>query len=460
MATAIKMPKLGLSMVEGTVVQWLKLEGDSVEEGDPLVVIETDKIVNEVDASQPGILRHILVQDGDVAPVSGTIGIMGAADEDIDVAEFAKEVTVPEAALPAGFDPKTTRLGREGRGSFGGTADAEAGPPADAPAPALAQTPEMSGIDQSGGGRIKVSPVARTVASDKGVDLRSLRGSGPGGRIVKSDVEEAAANRSRRSRPQPTAFAGAAAPDFSYPTPHYGLMRRAPDRRPLAGSMRRVIAENMRRSKNVAAHATMSLLADVSKLVALRGVLVNEFSEKHGVRITYTDLVVKACARLLISSPGLRTVIDGDELVTLNDIDIAVAVHLGESGLVVPVIRDCDTLSLIEIARERTRLIEDARVGSLDLDDVLGGCFTITNMGAVYDIDMGTPVMNLPQSAILGTSSIKDRVIAVDGEAVVRPTMNLFLSIDHCLVDGEPAVRFLNELRDILENAEIGFAIH
>ncbi len=460
MATAIRLPKLGLSMVEGTVSQWLKSEGDPIEEGEPIVIVETDKISYEVEAPQTGILRHVLVENGDVAPIAGIIGIVGAADEEIDVAEFAQEVNVPEAALPGGFDPTTTRLGREGRGHFGDMVEAEKGPLADAPPPASSQTPETPETEQSGDGRIKASPVARRIASEEDVDLRSLQGTGPGGRIVKSDVEDAVAAGSGSQRPQAPARVGARATQAGYPAPAYELMRREPDRRSLAGSMRRVIAENMRRSKNVAAHATMSLLADVSNLVALRGVLVDELSEKHGVRITYTDLVIKACARILTSSPMLRTVIDGDELVTLNDIDIAVAIQLGESGLVVPVIRDCDTRSLIEISRERARLIEDARVGQLDPDQMAGGCFTITNMGAMYDIDMGTPIINLPQSAILGISSIKDRVIAVDGEAVVRPTMNLFLSIDHCVIDGEPAVRFLNEVRDVLQNPETGFAIY
>jgi pyruvate dehydrogenase E2 component (dihydrolipoyllysine-residue acetyltransferase) len=234
-------------------------------------------------------------------------------------------------------------------------------------------------------------------------------------------------------------------------------MRRAPERRPLAG-MRRVIADNMRRSRQVAAHATMSVRADMTELTSLREELNAGSAPEE--RITFTDLFVKAIARVLVGNPMMRTVIDGDELVTLNDIDISVAVHLGEAGLIVPVIRDCERRGLRDISRERRRLIDAGRAGRLDLDDMAGGCFTLTNMGAVYDLDFGTPIINLPQSAILGVGSIAKEAVVVDDAVAIRPMMRLFLSIDHRVIDGEPSVRFLNQVRDVLTNPRSGFALH
>jgi pyruvate dehydrogenase E2 component (dihydrolipoamide acetyltransferase) len=457
MPTAVKMPKLGLSMVEGKVVKWLKAEGDRVDAGEPIVVVETNKITYEVESPSSGVLYKILVAPKAVAPVAGPLGVIAAPGEQVDLSEFQLETTVPEAALPGGFDPLTTQLGREGRGHFGDRPRA--------PQPAAQPAAVHAGLTAvvAPTGRPKASPLARKIAAAGGINLTTVVGTGPRGRIEKRDVEHAL--QSLTAGPTPTvgrsaAPAAAVVGSDAYPPLAYALMRKAPDRQPLAGTMRQVIAEHMRRSKQTAAHATMSLRADVSRLIEVRKRILERTAERHGVRVTFTDLIVKAVARALVYNPMMRTVIDGDDLVTMNDIDIAIAIHLEEAGLVVPVIRDCDTKSLIEIAKDRTRLMEAARAGRLALDDLAGGCFSVTNMGAVYDIDFGTPILNLPQSAILGVGSIQDDVVAENGQAVVRPVMNLFLSIDHCVIDGEPSVRFLNELREIIQDPEVGFAIY
>ncbi len=465
MATPIKMPKLGLSMVEAKLVKWLKAEGDEVAEGDLLAVVETNKIAYEVAAPGAGVLLKILVPATKVAPVGGVMAVIGARGEALDLSQFSVDSAVPQAALPGGFDPLTTQLGREGRGRFGeraasvSAATTSAVPPAGGTSAAPRAAAVAAPAPASAAGRVQASPLARRIAAEAGVDLSRIAGTGPGGRIERADVEHAISSGGP-STPAPVVRPMVVTSDpAAYPRVPYELMRKPPTRAPMLGTMRGAIAENMRRSKRVAAHATMSLKADVGQLKELRRKILERTAEREGVRVTFTDLVVKAVARALVRNPMLRTVIDGEDLVTMNDIDIAVAVHLEEAGLVVPVIRDCDTRSLIEIARERTRLMEAARSGGLGADELAGGCFSITNMGAVYELDFGTPILNLPQSAILGIGSIKDEVVARDGVPVVRPMMNLFLSIDHCVIDGEPSVRFLNEVRDFLEEPALGLAV-
>lgn len=459
MAVVVRMPKLGLSMVEGVISEWLVADGDTVAEGDLVVGVETSKINYQIEATTAGTVRKIFAATAEVVPVGGALCVIAGADEELDLAELGQNSAVPNAALPGGFDASTTKLGASG--DFGSAAAAPA-------AVAAAAAPESTPAAATGG-RIKASPLARKLAESYGLDLALIAGTGPGGRVEKKDVEGALLTTASGS-PAIDLSPPATAPRPAQPATTGGgwfnpadvpltveVMRRAPSRARLSGTMRRVIADNMRRSKQVAAHATMSVKADVSELVALRAQLN---SEGHEQRVTFTDLFLKAVARVLVDSPMMRSVIEGEELVTLNDIDVSLAVHLGEAGLIVPVIRDCDRLSLRAISAERTRLMELGRSGRLGPDDMVGGCFTITNMGAVYDLDFGTPIINLPQSAILGVGSIKQEVVAVDGEVVIRPMMNLFLSIDHRVIDGEPAVRFINQVRDVLSNPTRGFALH
>jgi pyruvate dehydrogenase E2 component (dihydrolipoamide acetyltransferase) len=448
MARALTMPKLGLSMVEGTVSHWLVAEGGEVVEGEPVVVVETAKISYEVESPISGTLRRILREAGDAAPVGGTIGVLGEADEQIDFSAFEVDNAVPVAALPGGFDPSTTRLGRE----------AKAAPPVAALAAAVGQ-PITPAADlapdvpdgSSNGIRLLASPAARRRAAETGLDLSRITGSGPRGRIQLGDVEAALSTPGVAPHVAPAAAAG---PE---PDPLPVGVRRAPTRASIRGTMRPVIARNMEHSKRTAAHATISLKANATALVELRRELLASVAADD-VRITYTDIFLKIVGRTLLKSPMLRSYIDGDDLVTLNDIDISLAVHLSEAGLIVPVIRDCDRLTLQEIAHERTRLMELGRSGRLGPDDSAGGCFTITNMGAVYALDSGTPIINPPQSAILGIGSIRDEVVPVDGAPGVAPMVNLFMSIDHRVVDGEPAVRFLNQVCGVIENPTLGLA--
>jgi pyruvate dehydrogenase E2 component (dihydrolipoyllysine-residue acetyltransferase) len=450
MAVVVRMPKLGLSMVEGVVSEWLVADGDTVSEGDLVVGVETSKINYQVEATAGGTIRHIYAQAAQAVPVGGALCVIGEPDEAIDFDAVGQNSAVPDAALPGGFDASTTKLGATG--AFG-TATATLTTPAPPPPTTENGTPR----------RVKASPLARKLAETYGLDLAAIHGSGPGGRIEKKDVEDARLATASGSpaidlAPRPVAGAPLATELVTGEVPlATEVMRRLPTRTPLAGTMRRVIADNMRRSTQLASHATMSLAADVTELIALRE-RIN--GEGHEQRVTFTDLFVKAVARVLVDNPMMRTVIDGGDLVTLNDIDVSLAIQLGEAGLIVPVIRDCDRLSLRGISAERGRLIELGRSGRLGPDDLVGGCFTLTNMGAVYDLDFGTPIINLPQSAILGFGSIQRQPVAVGDEVVVRPVLNLFLSIDHRVIDGEPAVRFLNQVRDVLSDPGTGFAVH
>lgn len=461
MAVVVRMPKLGLSMVEGVISEWLVADGDEVAVGDLVVGVETSKINYQVEATAAGTIRKIFAVEADVVPVGGALCVIGDPAEDLDLETLRINNAVPDAALPGGFDASTTRLGAAGAfGSKVANLSSPSVPPAAGPLEPVAEPPASTR-----GRAVKASPLARKLADRYGLDLNAITGHGPGGRIEKKDVENArlahvpdapggGVTTTTTPGRQPSPILVPAAGEVPLVVE---VMRRTPTRSPLAGTMRRVIADNMRRSKQLAAHATMSVHADVSDLIALRD-QVN--GEGHEQRVTFTDLFLKAVARVLVGNPMMRTVIQGDELVTLNDIDVSLAVHLGEAGLIVPVIRDCDRLGLRAISAERARLTELGRAGRLGPDDMAGGCFTITNMGAVYDLDLGTPIINLPQSAILGFGSIQ-RQPAVVGDAVeIRPIMNMFLSIDHRVIDGEPAVRFLNQVKDVLSDPARGFAVN
>jgi pyruvate dehydrogenase E2 component (dihydrolipoamide acetyltransferase) len=468
MAVVVRMPKLGLSMVEGIVSEWLVADGDTVAAGDLLVGVETAKINYQLEAAAGGTVRKIFAPQSEVVAVGGALCVIGEPDEALDFDSLGASVAVPDAALPGGFDADTTRLGAAG---VFGTGTAQAAPaPVSVSGSGPAAEPAAGCPASAAPRRIKASPLARKLAESYGLDLTVITGHGPSGRIEKKDVEEA------RLAAAPGPPAGVLAPVIAAAVPDrpdiqsaadgsvftevplaFEVMRRAPTRAPLTGTMRRVIAGNMRRSKQLAAHATMSVRADVSDLVKLRAQLNDE---GHAQRVTFTDLFLKAVARVLVDNPMMRSVIQGEEIITLNDIDVSLAVHLGETGLIVPVIRDCDRLSLRSISAERTRLTELGRAGRLGPDDMVGGCFTITNMGAVYDLDFGTPIINLPQSAILGMGSIQRQPVVIGDEIAIRPVLNLFLTIDHRVIDGEPAVRFLNQVRDVLSNPARGFALN
>jgi len=463
MATEIVMPKLGMTMVEGTVAEWLVPDGAAVEAGTPVFRLTTEKIDFEVEADAPGIVRHVAPVDA-VVPVGGIVGYILAPGEPLPAglaplpetaAQLSSAPPVAAVAPAAGSavmngfvraTPAARRLARElnvaleqvpGSGPGGRVHEedvrryaarlAEAQPAAAVVGTATAQP-----------GDVAATPLARKLAAEHGIDLATVRGSGPGGRIQQEDVErEIAARRAREAAP-----AGKAAPasaSESAPTPVETVPYRG---------MRKAIGERMHASLQSTAQLTLMAEFDVTELVRLRGQLVEAWREA-GIRVSYTDLVVKAAAKALREHPRVNASLESDRIVVHPEVNIGIAVALDE-GLIVPVLRDADRKTLKEVARESADLAERARAGKLSLDDVTGGTFSITSLG-MYGIDGFTPIINPPQAAILGVGRIRE-AIALDGERpVARQRMTLSLTIDHRVLDGAPAAAFLGRIGQLLE---------
>ncbi len=380
MAVRIVMPKLGMAMTEGEVVKWLKEDGAHVAQDEPVVQVMSKKITYEVRAPQAGILRHA-VRPGQKVPVGTVIGYIAAPGEEVPAAPAA----APAVAAEVGAGP-------------------------------AAQT------------EVLATPMAKRLAREHGIDLREIRGTGPGGRIQEADV--LAYLEQRRQAP--------AAPEAS---PAARVI-------PFAG-MRRAIAERMTESLRTMAQVTITTEADVTGLV--------EFVDrlKSRVDISYTAVLVKAVARALKQHPLLNSTLVGDEIRLLDEVNIGVGVALDE-GLIVPVIRNADRLSLGEIDRELKRLAAAARAGSLTVDEVTGSTFTISNLG-MFGVDAFTPIINPPEVAILGVGRIVEKPAIYRGQVAVRSLMTLSLTFDHRVVDGAPAAAFLQTLAGMLAQPALIF---
>jgi pyruvate dehydrogenase E2 component (dihydrolipoamide acetyltransferase) len=408
-AVPITIPKLGLTMEEGTLVEWMKADGDAVQKGDILYALETDKIANEVEADQDGFLKRAVEEDT-LHAVGAVVGYLFDSKED------ALSAPVPEDAGVSAEEPLSP-------------AEKEAS--AETPVTARVETMRADGAE----GRILISPVARRLASESGLAIEELdpEGSGPGGAILKRDVERQIADRADR----PTEKLGA-----------------GPSRRPLKG-MRRTIATRMMQSLQGTAQMTAFARAEMRGTVALRTELAAQ-DESLGIRVTYTDILVKLVATVLMEMPGINAGIIGDEIVEWPDANIGIAVALDE-GLIVPVLQRANAKSLVEIAKERQRLVDAARKGMLKTEDMEGGTFSISNFGS-YGGDFETPILNPPQSAILGFGQITDEPVVRDGEIVIRPMMMLSMTFDHRLIDGAEAGAFRARLKRYLETPSLQLA--
>ena len=405
MATEIVMPKLGLTMESGTISAWLVEEGQEVQKGQALLEIATDKVTMEVEAQADGILRKIMVSAGQEVPVSTTIGVIAAADEDIG-SFVAAAPSDPAPSPPA-------------------SAPAAAPPPTPAPPTPTPQAPTLA-ADSAGRRPHKTSPKARKIAAEHGLDLVGVNGSGPGGRIVSADV--LALVEQARSAP---AIAPAPAP--------------VAEGRIELSRAEQVAAERLTASYQQIPHIHLSM--DVS------AVWLQQFRtgyQLEGKKISFNDLIVKATARTLSEFPRVNSLEDGGHFRYASQINVGVAVA-AEQGLVVPVIRDAAEKTIEEIALEGTRLIDAARHGQLRPDDMMGGTFTISNLG-MFGISRFTAIINPPQVAILAVGAIENRVVAsgVDSFAV-RPQLTLTLAADHRVVDGALGARFLARLKEVLE---------
>ncbi len=447
MATEIYLPQLGLTMTEGTVVRWLKAPGDPVKRGEPLVEIETDKVTTEIEAPADGILGAILIGDGGTAPIGGVLShVLGVGEAQPQLASSttvaatpaspAAEVAQPAPpAAPTSAPPPgervfvTPRARRKAHEMGVDLARVEAS----GPGGRVVEADVRWFADQARETSLRVSPVARRLAQEMGVDLSTVQGTGEGGRVRREDVERAAA-----TRPAPAPSAPAAPPPIGAAEPLTGV--------------RRVVAERMAHSFTSTPHFYLTAEVDATALTRMREGLLPRIEASSGVRLTVTDILVKVCAQALSEHPEVNVAFaesgGGPGIVRQADVNVGVAVAL-EQGLVVPVVRGADRLTLAEIAGRRTELVERARAGKLGLQDLEGGTFTLSNLG-MFGVDQFQAIINAPQAAILAVGRVRERPVAADGAVVVRPTLHLTLSLDHRLLDGAQGARFLERVAQLI----------
>ncbi len=430
MATEIIMPVLGMTMESGIIVEWMKKEGDSVTEGEVLFNVETDKSVMEVEAKASGTLLKIVHGPGDDVPIQQVIGYIGEAGEAIaDPGDGDGSAATDSTA--------NGTTGGEDALAAAGTADGTAGGQ-DVPAAAGAGTPGPPG-------RVKISPKARRHARDLGIAVEHIAGTGPGGRIVFSDVEAFAA-RTAAAAPVPApavAPAPAAAPAAAGPG-----TKRVQRRAPLSG-LRKIAATRLAESASTVPHFYLTMDVDMTRLTGLREQLI-AYGEKRGLaRVSVNDLIIKAAGIALRSFPAVNASLEGGEIVEYADVNVGFAVAL-DDGLVVPVVASADQKSVFDIAAATRYLGEKARAKGLGPEDYGYGTFTISNLG-MFGVDQFTAIINPPEAAILAVGRVKDTPVAVDGKVEIKDMMSITLSSDHRLIDGAVAGQFLAHLREILE---------
>ena len=454
-AIDVVMPQMGVSVSEGTVTKWLKQEGEQVEADESLLEISTDKVDTEVPSPASGTLTQILVQEGETVDVGTKLAVIGG-----DGAAAAPKEDVPE--------PATAQAAAESAA----VSDAPATPPtADtvdeakpAPAPASETTDEEE--TPSSNGKTFVSPVVAKIASEHGVDPSQVPGTGRGGRVTKKDIlnfiesgGQAAQPAAPPGQPETPKAAPAAPPTPAAPAPAAvspAAAQVGESFEPMS-AMRKGIAEHMRRSLDTSAHVTSAIEVDMSKVAAIRTKLKKEYQQSYGVNPTYLIFVARAATEALREYPWVNGEIRGDQIVTRSYINLGFAVELQDGkGLIVPVVKNAETLNLLGMAKAVTDIAQRARDKKLLPDEVQGGTFTITNPGG-FGTFHGTPVISQPQAAILGTYAVVKRAWVIQddmGEDVIaiRPIMNLTLTYDHRLVDGALAGRFLRDLREKLES--------
>ena len=437
MATEVLLPQWGMEMAEGTIVKWLKNEGDPIQEGEPLVAIETAKVETDLESIATGVLTYILVPEGATVPIRTLLAVIGEPGEDVprpassspSVSSRGAASPVTRAPVSAGQEgarvqvvPAARRLAQENRidlalvqGSGPGgrvlIADVERAIASPPPNPAALAAPARGDAD-----RVQVVPAARRLARQNGIDLATVQGSGPGGRILIADVEQAIA-------PPPQADAEGV---------------------PLTG-MRRAIASRMMQSLQMMAQVTLTTEADLTSAMTLRAGLARQWDG-----LSPLAMVIKATARALGDHSRLNAVQGEDKYQVMPSIDIGIAVSL-EEGLITPVLRGADGKELPQIAAESRELASLVREGRAKPEDVTGGTFTITNLGA-HGVDGFTPIINPPQVAILGVGRVVEKPVIHDGEIVKGWTMYLSLTFDHRVVDGSPAAEFLETIRCYLED--------
>ena len=440
MATELLMPKLGLTMTEGTIDEWKKKEGDSVAKGEIIYSVATDKLTNDVESDCDGILLKILVREGDTVPCKTVVGYVGAAGE-----------AVPECGSAPAAAPAAES-----------TPAAEGGP-----APCTCAKSE-----KPAGGYVPATPYAKKLAKEKGICLADVSATGYNGVVVSKDVAAytpAAVPADKGVKASPLAAKVAAdlgidltqinahgrvlAEDilaYLQDTREKGAEAAREETKPMNG-MRKAIARNMQNSHMTSPTVTFNLGIDMTAMKAYR-----EQLKSKDIKVSYTDLLVKFVAKALTEYPLLNCSVDGNNIIYKNYVNMGVAVAL-ENGLVVPNVTDADKKSLTEISAEVKELASLAREGKLPPEKLQGGTFTITNLG-MYGIESFSPIINQPEVAILGVNTMEDKVVVRNGEICIRPIMNLSLTADHRVVDGSVAAEFLQRVKSLMENPALMLA--
>ena len=393
MATEIRVPTLGESVSEATIGRWFKKPGDAVKADEPLLELETDKVTLEVNAPAAGVLSEIIAKDGD---------------------------TVEPGAL----------LGQIAEGAAGASPAPIAAAPAAAPVAAAAPAP-------SAGAASPPSPAAAKNAADRGINVADVAGSGKRGQVLKGDV--LAFTPAPAAAPAPVALRAPSSADDSVREERVKMTK-----------LRQTIARRLKDAQNTAAMLTTFNEVDMAPMMAMRSQYKDLFEKKHGVKLGFMGFFVKACCHALKEVPAVNSEIDGSDLIYKNFCHIAVAVGT-DKGLVVPVVRDADQLSIAGVEKAIGNLGKRARDGQLKIEEMQGGTFTISN-GGVYGSLMSTPILNAPQSGILGMHKIQERPVVIGGKIEIRPMMYLALSYDHRVVDGKEAVTFLVRVKEALED--------
>ncbi|HXH51741.1 MAG TPA: pyruvate dehydrogenase complex dihydrolipoamide acetyltransferase [Terriglobia bacterium] len=410
MASRVLMPKGSDTMTEGKVLKWLKSEGEQVANGDPLVEIETDKVDMEVESMASGVLRKVLVQAGETVPVGQILAVIGKAEEDIS-SLISSNGGAPAAAPPA--EHKEAPAAHE--------------PPPVTPVPApqpAAPTPAAPG------GRILASPLARRIARESGLDLAAIQGSGPGGRIIRRDVESASA-----------AGVPSVAPAVQF-APQGPEFRDEP-----LSQMRKTIAQRLAQSLGPVPHFYLTIDVDMKKAKELR-----ESANKLNpdLKLTYNDIIVKACAVALTQHPDVNASFTGNAIRYHNRIHLSIAVAV-EGGLITPVVRDCNFKTLQQISAESKDLIARARARKLKPEEYAGGTFSVSNLGMMGIVEFSA-VINPPEGAILAIGSVEEKPVVENGQITIGFRCRMTLSCDHRVVDGATGAKFLQSLQQILEN--------
>jgi pyruvate dehydrogenase E2 component (dihydrolipoamide acetyltransferase) len=406
MASEVKLPRLGQGMESGTIVKWLKTEGDRVERGEPLYELDTDKVTQEVEAEAAGVLLKIAVAEGEV-PVGQTIAVIGEEGEEVSLEPSSGDGAAAQEVAEDTQEEGSPGPAREEERERGREAVETAQPPT------------------RDGGRVKASPLARRIARERGIDLASLSGTGPEGRIVAEDVERAGAGAAPAEAPTPIAVGEV-------------------EQRPLT-SIRKTIARRLTEAWQIPVFQLLAS-ADMTRATAL---IARLREDEEGPKATITDLLTKVCAAALVRHREVNAQWTDDAILLFPTANVGIAVATPQ-GLVVPVIRGAERMRLAEIAAARADLVARARDGKLQRVDLEDGTFTISNLG-MYKVEQFTAVLNPPQAAIVAVGAIEKRAVPLDGELVVRPMMTLSATFDHRAVDGAPAAGFLQTVKELLE---------